>query len=265
MRFTTIASGSSGNCTYIGSENTHILVDAGISKKRIEEGLGELDLSLRDINAIFVTHEHTDHIAAIRMILKKHDIPVYATGGTIEGIRESDKKGEIDFSEFVRVYADQPVTVGDMIINPMRISHDALEPCGYRIFCGGKKIGVATDLGCYDEYTVRSLEGSDALLLEANHDVRMLQTGPYPYRLKSRILGDKGHLSNDKSCELLLRLLHDGMKGVFLGHLSKENNMPELAYETVRVGIEMADNEYHGNDFNIMVAKRSALSPVIEF
>ena len=265
MRFTSIASGSSGNCTYVGSDNTHILVDAGVSKKRIEEGLKELDLSLEDISAIFVTHEHTDHIAAIRTILKKADIPIYATAGTIEGIRQTDKKGEMADKQFVRVCADQAVVVGDMIVNPMRISHDALEPCGYRVLCGNSKIGIATDLGCFDEYTVKCLEGCDALLLEANHDVRMLQTGPYPYYLKSRILGNKGHLSNDKSSELLCRLLSDRIKGVFLGHLSKENNMPELAYETVRVGIEMGDNPFHGNDFNIMVAERTSLSPVIEF
>ena len=265
MRFTSIASGSSGNCTYVGSDNTHILVDAGVSKKRIEEGLCRLDLGFDDISAIFVTHEHTDHIAAIRTILKKHHIPVYATEGTITGIRNSDKKGEIDFSSFVTVSADEAVVVGDMIINPMKISHDALEPCGYRVYCGDKKVGIATDLGCYDQYTVSALSGCDALLLEANHDVRMLQTGPYPYVLKSRILGDKGHLSNEKSGELLCSLLNEKMKGIFLGHLSKENNLPELAYETVRVEIEMGDNPYHGNDFPIMVAERSCISPIIEF
>ncbi|MBR1670399.1 MAG: MBL fold metallo-hydrolase [Butyrivibrio sp.] len=265
MRFTSLASGSSGNCTYIGSDNTHILVDAGSSKKKIEEGLCALDLSFDDISAIFVTHEHTDHISAIHTILKKYDIPIYATAGTISGIRMSDKKNEMAESEFIPVTVDQAVVVGDMIIDPMAISHDALEPCGYRIYCGDKKIGVATDLGCYDEYTVNALSACDALLLEANHDVRMLQTGPYPYRLKTRILGNKGHLSNDKSGELLCRLLNDKMKGIFLGHLSKENNMPELAFETVRVEIEMGNNPYHGDDFKIMVAERSGLSPVLEF
>jgi phosphoribosyl 1,2-cyclic phosphodiesterase len=265
MRFTSIASGSSGNCTYIGSDNTHILVDAGISKKRIEEGLCGLDLTLNDISAIFVTHEHVDHISAIRTILKKYQIPVYATKGTIEGIRYSDKKNEMADCEFIPVKVDEAVVVGDMIINPMHISHDALEPCGYRVYCGDKKIGVATDLGCYDEYTIKALSGCDALLLEANHDVRMLQTGPYPYRLKTRILGDRGHLSNEKSGELLCSLLNEKMKGIFLGHLSKENNLPELAYETVRVEIEMGDNPFHGNDFPIMVAERSQLSPVLEF
>ncbi len=265
MRFTSIASGSSGNCTYVGSDNTHILVDAGISKKRIEEGLNQLQLSLSDISAIFVTHEHVDHISAIRTILKKFDIPIYATAGTIQGILNSDKKDEMAGKEFIPVCADKALVVGDMIIDPMTISHDALDPCGYRVYCGDKKVGIATDLGCYTDYTVSALSGCDALLLEANHDVRMLQTGPYPYILKSRILGDKGHLSNEKSGELLCRLLNDKMKGIFLGHLSKENNMPELAYETVRVEIEMGDNPYHGNDFPLMVAERSCLSPLLEF
>lgn len=265
MRFTSIASGSSGNCTYVGSDNTHILVDAGISRKRIEEGLKSLDLGFNDISAIFVTHEHSDHIAAIRMILKKYDIPVYATEGTIRGILDADKNHELIDKNFIRVRTDEAVIVGDMTINPMTISHDANEPCGYRVYCGKRKIAVATDLGCYTDYTVDALTGCDALLLEANHDVRMLQTGPYPYYLKSRILGDRGHLSNDKSGELLCKLLHDNMQGIFLGHLSKENNLPELAYETVRVEIEMGDNPYHGNDFPIMVASRTEVSPVLEF
>lgn len=265
MRFTTIASGSSGNCTYVGSDNTHILIDAGISKKRIEEGLKTLDLGLSDIDAIFVTHEHSDHIAALHTILKKFDIPIYATNGTIQGIRNSDKKCEMTDSRFIEVSVDKEVAVGDMILNPMKISHDALEPCGYRVFCNGRKIGVATDLGCYTDYTVDCLKDCDALLLEANHDVRMLQTGPYPYQLKRRILGDTGHLSNDKSGELLCKLLHDNMKGIFLGHLSKENNLPELAYETVRVEIEMGDNPYSASDFPLMVASRSEVSPLLEF
>lgn len=264
MRFTSIASGSSGNCTYIGSDNTHILIDAGITKKRIEEGLKELELGLSDLSAIFVTHEHVDHIAALHTILKKFDIPIYATKGTIEGIRYSDKKGEMLDSRFIPVEVDKEVSVGDMVINPMKISHDANEPCGYRVFCGNKKIGVATDLGCYTNYTVDCLTGCDALLLEANHDIRMLQTGPYPYQLKRRILGDTGHLSNEKSGELLCRLIHDNMKGIFLGHLSKENNLPELAFETVRVEIDMGENPYHSSDFDIIVADRSNISRVLE-
>lgn len=265
MRFTSIASGSSGNCTYIGSDNTHILIDAGVSKKRIEEGLKSLDLTLSDISAIFVTHEHTDHIAALHTILKKFDIPIYATGGTIQGIKASDKKAEMVNSRFVQVMADKEVMVGDMKINPMTISHDANEPCGYTVFVGDKKIGVATDLGCYNDYTVDRLSDCDSLLLEANHDIRMLQTGPYPYQLKARILGDKGHLCNEKSGELLSKLINNKLQGVFLGHLSKENNLPELAYEAVRVELQMNDSLKFNDGFPIMVADRSAISTVLEF
>ncbi len=265
MRFTSIASGSSGNCTYIGSDNTHILIDAGVSKKRIEEGLKSLELTLSDISAIFVTHEHTDHIAALHTILKKFDIPIYATGGTIQGIKASDKKAEMVNSRFVQVMADKEVLVGDMKINPMTISHDANEPCGYTVFVGDKKIGVATDLGCYDDYTVNRLSDCDALLLEANHDIRMLQTGPYPYVLKARILGDKGHLCNEKSGELLSKLINNKLQGVFLGHLSKENNLPELAYEAVRVELQMNDSLKFNDGFPIMVADRSSISTVLEF
>ncbi|MCR4904315.1 MAG: MBL fold metallo-hydrolase [Butyrivibrio sp.] len=264
MKLVSIASGSSGNCIYVGSEATHILVDAGTSCKRIKEGLMKLDLSLSDIDAIFVTHEHSDHIAGLKTILKKFDIPIYATNGTLSGIHYADKKGDMPEFESHVVKADEKVYIKDLVINPMTISHDALEPVAYRIIYGDKKIAVATDMGCYDDYTVDCLKGMDALLLEANHDVRMLQTGPYPYQLKRRILGDKGHLSNEKSGELLCKLLNDKMKGIILGHLSKENNMPELAYETVRVEIEMADNKYHGNDFPLFVAPRSELSPIIE-
>ena len=265
MRLASLSSGSSGNSIYVGSDTTHILVDTGCSKKRIVEGLAKLDLELSDIDAIFVTHEHSDHIAGLHTILKKNDIPVYATKGTIQGIRMSDKKGEMLESEFHEVRADNKLTVKDLTINPMSIMHDALEPVGYRISCGKNKVGIATDLGCYNEYTVDALQGLDAVLIEANHDVRMLQTGPYPYQLKRRILGEKGHLSNEKSGQLLGRILHDNLKGIFLGHLSKENNLPELAYETVRVEIEMGDNPYHGNDFPIMVAARNELSQVLEF
>ena len=264
MRLASLSSGSSGNSIYVGSDTTNILVDTGCSKKRIEEGLAKLDLSLSDIDAIFVTHEHSDHIAGLHTILKKYDIPVFATPGTLQGLRTSDTKGEMTSSEFHEIHADEKVSVKDLIINPMTIMHDALEPVAYRISCGKKKIGVATDLGCYDDYIVENLKGMDAILIEANHDVRMLQTGPYPYYLKKRILGEKGHLSNEKSGELLCRILHDDLKGILLGHLSKENNLPELAYETVRVEIEMGENPYHGNDFPIMVAARNELSPVIE-
>ena len=155
-------------------------------------------------------------------------------------------------------------TIKDISVNPMRISHDASEPVAYRFGYGTQKIAVCTDLGMFNDYTVECLKGMDVLLIEANHDVNMLQVGPYPYYLKQRILGDRGHLSNENSGRLLNRILHDKLQTIVLGHLSKENNLPELAYEAVRMEITLGDNPYKAEDFDLQVAKRSEVSPVIQ-
>ncbi|MCQ2540531.1 MAG: MBL fold metallo-hydrolase [Acetatifactor sp.] len=264
MRLCSIASGSSGNCIYVGSEATHLLIDAGISAKRVEEGLKELELTGRDIDGILVTHEHSDHIAGIGVLAKRYDIPIYATAGTIDAMKLYSGTKALDESLYTVIEEDKKFTLKDLIVNPMRISHDAAQPVGYRVSYGSKKVAVCTDLGVFNEYTVESLRGMDALLLEANHDVNMLQVGPYPYYLKRRILGDKGHLSNENSGKLLCKILHDDLKSVLLGHLSKENNLPELAYESVRMEINMSDVPYKAGDFDIRVAKRSEVTaPVI--
>lgn len=263
MRLCSIASGSSGNCAYVGSEATHLLVDVGISGKRTEFGLRELGLTGRDIDGILITHEHSDHINGLSVLAKKYEIPIYATPGTIGAIRKNPGAKTLDEELFHEVWGDKKLTIKDLTINPMHISHDAAQPVGYRISYGSRKVAVCTDLGIYNDYTVECLKGMDAVLLEANHDVNMLQVGPYPYYLKQRILGEKGHLSNENSGRLLCRILHDGLKTVLLGHLSKENNLPELAYESVRMEINMGDNPYKAGDFDIRVAKRSEISPVI--
>lgn len=263
MRFCSIASGSSGNCIYVGSEATHLLVDVGISGKRTEQGLNSLGIKPQELDGILITHEHADHINGLGVISRKYGIPIYATRGTIDAIREISNIGEIDPSLFEEVREDEKFTIKDLTVNPMKISHDAAQPVAYRIAYGKKKIGICTDLGVYNDYTVECLKGLDAVLLEANHDVNMLQVGPYPYYLKQRILGNKGHLSNENSGKLLGQILHDGLQTVVLGHLSKENNLPELAYEAVRLEITLGDNPYNANDFPIMVAKRSEVSPVV--
>lgn len=270
MRLCSIASGSSGNCIYVGSEATHLLVDVGISAKRAEEGINSLGISGRDLDGILITHEHSDHIAGINVLARKYDIPIYATKGTIQGILEAEEKAgkaeknRLDLSRFREVEEDGKYIIKDMSFQPMKISHDAAQPVGYRISYGSKKVGICTDLGTYNDYTVECLKGMDALLLEANHDVNMLQVGPYPYYLKQRILGNKGHLSNENSGKLLCRVLHDGLQGIVLGHLSKDNNLPDLAYEAVRMEITMGDNPYKAGDFRIMVAKRDEISQVVE-
>ncbi|MCM1064407.1 MAG: MBL fold metallo-hydrolase [Eubacterium sp.] len=263
MRLCSIASGSSGNCVYVGSDAAHLLVDTGISGKRVEQGLKELDLSPRDLDGILITHEHADHISGLGVLTRKYEIPVYATEGTIKAALESGSLGNVEASLFHPIKEDEKFTVKDLVINPMHISHDAVQPVAYRISYGNRRVGICTDLGVYDDYTVECLKGMDAILLEANHDVNMLQVGPYPYYLKQRILGERGHLSNESSGRLLCRILHDGLKTILLGHLSKENNLPELAYESVRMEINMDGNPYRAGDFDIRVAKRSEVSPVV--
>lgn len=264
MRLCSIASGSSGNCVYVGSDTTHLLMDAGISGRRTEAGLHALGLTMRDIDGICITHEHADHINGLGVLARKYGVPIYATKGTAEAIRQASFVGEIDKSLFQLITPDEKCTIKDISLYPVRTSHDAADPVAYRIDYDGRRIGLITDLGCYNDYTVECLRNLDLLYLEANHDVHMLQAGPYPYYLKQRILGERGHLSNESAGKLLSRLLHDNMQAIVLGHLSKENNLPELAYESVRVEVTMADNQYSGNDFPIYVAKRSEVSEVIE-
>lgn len=256
MRLKSISSGSSGNCIFVGTDNTNILVDTGISGKKIEFGLNELELTGRDIDAILVTHEHSDHIGGLGVMSRKYGIPIYASEGTIRGIKECKSVGKIDDGLFNTVKADETFQIKDICIKPIRTSHDAYEPVAYTFNGCNKKTAIITDLGEYNDYIVNNLLDLDAIFIEANHDVRMLQLGRYPYQLKQRILGKKGHLSNEASGRLLSAILHDNMKHIVLSHLSHENNLPELAYEAVRLEVTMADNQYRGDDFDITVAKR---------
>lgn len=262
MELCSIASGSSGNCIYVGTEESHICIDAGISGKRIENGLNSIGLKTSEMNGILVTHEHLDHISGLGVVARRYGIPIYATEGTKEAILRTKSVGKIDESLFRVIRADERFCIGDMEIEPIRISHDAAEPVAYVMQQGKKRAAVITDLGKYDQYIVDKMQGLDVLLLEANHDIHMLQVGSYPYMLKQRILGERGHLSNEASGQLLGEVLHDHFKAVLLGHLSKENNYEELAYETVRLEVTTGDNPYTGKDFPMYVAKRDAVSEV---
>lgn len=263
MELCSIASGSSGNCICVGTEASHLLVDAGISGKRIETGLNSVGLKTSEMEAILVTHEHIDHIAGLGVLARRYGLPIYGTQGTLDAVLSVKSVGRIDEGLLHPILPGQEFEIGDMTVHPIAISHDAADPVAYLMRTDSQKIGVITDLGTYDDALVDKLQDLDILLLEANHDVRMLQTGSYPYPLKQRILGDQGHLSNVLSGQLLGRLLHDRFKAVVLGHLSKENNYAELAYETVRLEVSMGENPYKGDDFPIYVAKRSEASRMI--
>lgn len=263
MNLVSIASGSSGNCIYTGNDETHILVDAGISGKRIEQGLNSIGIKADELSGILITHEHADHIAGLGVISRRYGIPLYATRGTFEGIKSAKSLGEIPQELFNVISVDNDFYINDVKISPVNISHDANEPCAYKISSGEKSVGICTDLGTYNDYIVDCFNGVNAILLEANHDVNMLQVGRYPYQLKRRILSDRGHLSNENSGRLLCRLLHNDLKTILLGHLSEENNLAELAYETVRLEIMIDECDYKPEDFEIMVASRSERSKLI--
>ena len=265
MKFCPIASGSSGNCIYAGSDSHSVLIDAGISGKRIEAGLHGIDRDAKDIDALLLTHEHSDHIKGIGILARRYGIPIYATQGTADAIRQMTTVGKIPDGLMHVVKPDVPFTIGDLTIKAFSVSHDAAEPVGYRIECGGKSAAVATDMGEYTDYTVEHLQKLDVLLIESNHDLHMLQAGRYPYYLKRRIMGEKGHLSNDDCGHLLCRLLHDDVRHVYLGHLSHENNYEALAFETVSQEVTMGDCPYKAQDFDITIAHRDVVSEAVTF
>ena len=265
MRLCSIASGSSGNCIYVGSDKTHLLVDTGISKKRIDEGLAQLEVKPEELSGILITHEHADHIQGLGVFSRKYGIPIYATKGTLKGITEYKCLGKMPEGLYHEVQVDSVFKIGDLEVKPFSISHDANEPSGFRIENGSKSIAVATDLGIYDDYIVENLKNLNAIVLEANHDVHMVEVGPYPYPLKQRVLGRLGHLSNELTGRLLCNIRHGDLKHVILGHLSKENNYEELARETVKLEVTMGNTPFNGEDVPLMVANRDTISRILEF
>lgn len=264
MRFCSLYSGSSGNCIYVGSDNTHLLIDVGVSMKKVVGALQEIDVKPEELSGILITHEHSDHIGGLGVFLRKYGIPVYSTSETLEAVSQYKNLGKVDLSLFQGIEPEQSFQIKDLWVKPISIWHDAVDPVCYTVSDDNKKISVATDMGDYNEHIVDALSGADAMLIEANHDIRMLEVGPYPYHLKQRILGKRGHLSNERGGQLVRELLNNHIKGIYLGHLSKENNYPELAYEAVKN--ELFGNPYSNDcrDFNMMVANREGRSPLIE-
>ena len=262
MRLMSIASGSGGNAVYVGNDDTHILIDAGVSRKRISEGLKRAGLSAADLDAILVTHEHADHIKGLKVLEKTWQIPVFATNGTISGIKDSIVDTGFDHI-FNVIERDASFMINDLNITALSVSHDAREPVCFRIDDGNASCGVITDLGCFDRKIIDGFQGLDAVLAESNHDIRMLESGPYPYPLKRRIAGNTGHLSNESSGRLISELLNDHMQYIILGHLSRKNNYDELALLTVENIIN--ESRYRSEDFRIDVAGQDDGTDIYEF
>ncbi|HHW70094.1 MAG TPA: MBL fold metallo-hydrolase [Clostridiales bacterium] len=224
-------SGSSGNSTYIGTDKTHILVDSGLSGVKVKKALRSVGIEPSDLDAIVITHEHTDHIQSAGVLSREFGIPIYANEKTWTAM--DGKIGDIA-SENIRIFFnDIDFYIKDLNIVPFSIPHDAADPVGFCIHYGNKKISIATDLGYTNNKILDQIRDSNVVILEANHDVDMLSFGPYPKALKNRIMGKKGHLSNEDAGKVAVDLVEGGVTHILLAHLSKQNNLPRLAYETV--------------------------------
>ena len=264
LRFCSFASGSTGNCYLVRSDDTALLVDCGISGKRIVESLGACGLGPDDLSAILITHEHTDHVQSVRVMSRKASgAGIYATRGTIKAI--SDR---VPIERFTPIRRNDSFRIGDINIKSFGVFHDASEPVGYIFECGGRMLSVLTDTGIITDGMYESIKTSNAFILEANHEVNILRAGPYPYELQQRILSDFGHLSNVTAAEVICRILEDrkdlsDVPYVLLAHISRHNNTPYQAELTVQ-NILYEHGYMVDRDVRISTASYCEASPEIE-
>jgi len=228
--FCPLASGSKGNCIYLGTKNTKILIDAGLSGKAIKNKLSEIGVDIADIDAVLITHDHTDHIQGLRVLAYRLGIPVLANVGTATGIVERFN----DTAQFKLFTTGETFEFGDIEIHPFTIQHDTADPVAFVMKFDGLKLGFCTDLGFVTSLVKNKLQGCDYLYIEANHQPSMVHSSPRPMIYKQRVLGRSGHLSNEACGQLLAEVAEDNLKQVYLAHLSQECNSPEVALETVK-------------------------------
>ncbi len=252
FNFCSLYSGSSGNSLFVESENTKLLVDAGISSKKIEEALANLEIDPTSIDGILITHEHSDHVQGLGTFAKKFNLPVFVNEKTLDAMpKQKEKISEKNIKLF---NINEKFEIGDLKVKPFSIPHDAANPCGFNIFKDDKKISIATDIGHMTNGILKNLEDSIFIMLESNYDPEVLKYSKYPYQLKTRIAGPDGHLSNELAGKTISYLLNSGLKQAVLGHLSKQSNFPELAYKTVID--EIMCTKYDENSLKLSVASR---------
>jgi phosphoribosyl 1,2-cyclic phosphodiesterase len=258
--FCSFASGSSGNCYLIKSESVAILVDAGISGRRIWEGLKQTDTDPRTLRALLLTHEHTDHVSGLASLMKRsNDVTAYANKNTWAAIGTVAEAIAPDRTR--HFVTGENFTIGDIAIKSFAVSHDAAEPVGYTLRREDRQICIVTDTGRVDEALFAEIADADTLVLESNHDEDMLKYGKYPQFLKRRVLGDTGHLSNAAAGDIIRRLAEKGKtRRVLLAHLSRENNFPEMAMQTIKNILEEGGH-YVGADMRIETIPRDEVGP----
>lgn len=262
-RFCSLFSSSSGNSTYIGSSKTGVLIDVGVSAKKMKEALLSRDIDPYALRGIFITHEHSDHIKGVRILASTYKIPVYATEGTMSCMEEN---GTVNGKFPFEVIPYEGIQIGDIFVRPFKTPHDSRESCGFRIdLPDGQKAVVATDIGKITDEIRNNLIGCELVMLESNHDIGMLQNGPYPYALKRRILSEVGHLSNIACADMTAELISKGTSRLYLGHISQDNNFPDLAYQTNLSAIKEKTGAVIGKDFLMEVNKVENDTGIIRF
>lgn len=234
--FQALASGSKGNAILVGTNTTWVLLDAGLSGKEIERRLSQSPIGPRNLQALLVSHEHSDHVRGVGVLSRRYDLPVYLTQGSLESMPSS--VGELAHTNLIQ--PGRSFSIGDLTIHPFALPHDAADPVGFILEQGGCRLGVCTDCGTATQLVRTRLQHCHALVLEANHDTDRLLQGPYPWHLKQRIRSRHGHLSNEDSCELLGQIHHVELQAVVLAHLSEVNNHPDLVKQTLRNRLEPA-------------------------
>lgn len=245
LEFSVLASGSSGNAIYVQTAQTKILMDAGISAKELQRRLDEVaGTNFTDLHAVFFTHEHIDHVRGLKTLYRHSTAQFHLTEGTYDAVRNTIEAESSVSERMTYIKSGDPVQIGDILVTPFTISHDAQEPVMYRFDAGDASLSVVTDLGYVSDAIKDVLQGCQAYVFESNHDVEMLRAGRYPWSVKRRILGDKGHLSNTDSALALLDFMGDAEIDVYLAHLSEENNQPDLADLTVKSILDEAGSRY---------------------
>ena len=265
VKFMSLASGSSGNCYYLATDNTAILVDAGIGIRTIKKVFKERMLNLEGIQAVLVTHDHADHIKAVGHLGEKHGIPVYTTPEIHEGMKHSycmTERLSPERTRFIR--KEETFSVGDFTITCFEVPHDGTDNVGYCINIDGKIFSFLTDLGHITPTAAEYICKANYLVLEANYDEEMLKMGPYPQYLKERIAGPNGHMSNRETADFLAENINESLKYIWLCHLSKDNNHPELAYKTVELSLRNK-GIIVGKDVQVIALKRNTPSDIYEF
>lgn len=257
FKFCNLYSGSSGNCSFLETDNTKILVDCGVSSKKIEEALNSIDISSKNIDAVVISHEHLDHVRGLSVFCKKYNIPIYANSKTFNNINQ-----DLTQRTYVEFKSNIEFEIGDIKVFPFSIPHDATDPCGFNFYHGNNKLSIATDIGHIDNKILHNLDESSLLLLESNYEPDILKCSSYPYELKRRILGPNGHLSNEEAGNVITTLAKSGVSNIILGHLSEHNNFPELAYQTVMNSI--ISNKVNLDNLKLSVADRYKPNDLLE-